>query len=113
MPLIEILEILIDAACAPRAGGNGARDAASRSRRPTALVEVPYEALTPRRNDTANLLVPLCASFSHVAFSTFRPVQPSLSNTKGYSSTYLAMVFAYVRAGTQKQRAVFGYLPEH
>lgn len=39
---------------------------------PTALVEVPYEALTPRENDTANLLVPLCASFSHVAFSTYR-----------------------------------------
>ena len=38
----------------------------------TALVEVPYEALTPRRNDTANLLVPVCASFSHIGFSTFR-----------------------------------------
>ena len=33
---------------------------------------MPYEALTPRRNDTANLLVPVCASFSHVAFATFR-----------------------------------------
>jgi hypothetical protein len=38
----------------------------------TALIEVPYEALTPRRNDTANLLVPVCASFSHIGFSTFR-----------------------------------------
>ena len=34
-------------------------------------------------------------------------------NTKEYSSTYLAMGFANVRAGTQKRRAVFGYPPEH
>ena len=39
-------------------------------------------------------------------------------NTKRYSSTYLTMGFAYVRAGTQKRRAqkrraVFGYQPEH
>jgi hypothetical protein len=38
----------------------------------TALVEVPYEAIIPRANDTSNLLVPVCASFSHVGFSTFR-----------------------------------------
>ena len=30
----------------------------------------------------------------------------SLSNTKGYSSTYLAMGFANVRAGTQKRHAL-------
>ena len=29
-----------------------------------------------------------------------------MCNTKGYSSTYLAMGFANVRAGTQKRRAV-------
>jgi hypothetical protein len=34
-------------------------------------------------------------------------------NTKGYSSTYLAMGFADVRAGTQKRRGVFGYPPDH
>ena len=34
-------------------------------------------------------------------------------NTKGYSSTYLAMVFANVRAGTQKSSGVFGYPSEH
>ena len=43
----------------------------------------------------------------------FGPSMPSLSNTKGYSSTYLAMGFANVRAGTQKRRGVFGYPPEH
>jgi len=37
-----------------------------------ALVEIPYEALTPRPDDTSNLVVPVCASFSHVAFSTYR-----------------------------------------
>ena len=40
------------------------------------------------------------------------PSMPAL-NTKGYSSTDLAMGFANVRAGTQKRRAVFGYPPEH
>ena len=38
---------------------------------------------------------------------------PAVGNTKGYSSTYLAMGFASVRASTQKSRAVFGYPPEH
>ena len=36
------------------------------------IIEVPYEAITPKADDTANLLVPVCASFTHVAFSTFR-----------------------------------------
>jgi len=36
------------------------------------LSEVPYGALTPRRDDTLNLLVPVCASFTHIAYSTFR-----------------------------------------
>ena len=40
------------------------------------------------------------------------PSMPAL-NTKGYSSTYLAMGFANVRAGTQKRRGVFEYPPEH
>ena len=38
------------------------------------------------------------------------PSMPSL-NTKGYSSTYLAMGFANVLP--KKRRAVFGYPPEH
>ena len=40
-------------------------------------------------------------------------LQVSKIQYKVYSSTYLAMGFAYVRAGTQKRRAVFGYPPEH
>ena len=38
---------------------------------------------------------------------------PRVRNTKGYSSTYLAMGFANARAGTQTRRGVFGYPPEH
>jgi hypothetical protein len=36
------------------------------------LVEVPYEALIPKANDTANLYAPVCASFTHIAFATYR-----------------------------------------
>lgn len=36
------------------------------------LVEVPYEALTPKSDDTANLLVPVCVSSTHIAFATYR-----------------------------------------
>ena len=52
----------------------GGRDGGRQHTRacPGGLVEVPYEALTPRADDTANLLVPVCASFSHIAFSTYR-----------------------------------------
>ena len=33
---------------------------------------IPYRALTPRRSDAENLLVPVCISASHVAFSSVR-----------------------------------------
>jgi hypothetical protein len=33
---------------------------------------IPYRALVPRRGDCANLLVPVCLSASHVAFSSLR-----------------------------------------
>ena len=36
------------------------------------LTEVPFGALLPRRGEVANLAVPVCASFTHVAFSTYR-----------------------------------------
>jgi hypothetical protein len=38
---------------------------------------IPYRALTPRREDCENLLVPLCLSASHVAFGSVR-MEPTL-----------------------------------
>jgi hypothetical protein len=34
--------------------------------------EVSYRVMTPRKNEINNLLVPVCASFSHVGFCTYR-----------------------------------------
>ena len=34
--------------------------------------EIPYRAITPRREDCTNLLVPVCLSASHVAFGSIR-----------------------------------------
>eukprot|EP01060_Flectonema_neradi_P007909 TRINITY_DN15626_c0_g1_i1.p1 TRINITY_DN15626_c0_g1~~TRINITY_DN15626_c0_g1_i1.p1 ORF type:complete len:673 (+),score=102.65 TRINITY_DN15626_c0_g1_i1:81-2099(+) len=36
------------------------------------LTEIPYEVFVPAEDDTINLLVPVCASFSHIAFATYR-----------------------------------------
>jgi hypothetical protein len=38
---------------------------------------IPYRALTPRREDSERLLVPLCLSASHVAFASVR-TEPTL-----------------------------------
>jgi hypothetical protein len=39
---------------------------------PWQLTEIPYRVLTPARGDTPNLLVPVCASMTHIAFATYR-----------------------------------------
>lgn len=71
-------------ACDPTSGREGRRTVAGgqrgrarlrpRPRRfcPGGLLEVPYAALTPRRDDTANLLSPVCASLTHIAQATYR-----------------------------------------
>ena len=52
----------------------GGRDAGRLKNLPgsTQLTEIPYEALIPQDRDTTNLLVPVCASFSHIAIATYR-----------------------------------------
>jgi hypothetical protein len=39
---------------------------------PVQPYEIPYRAITPRREDTTNLLVPVCLSATHTAYSSVR-----------------------------------------
>ena len=63
------------------------------------LTEIPYEALTPRRAETQNLLVPVCASLTHVAFATYR-LEPQYA-VFGQSAAVAAVLAA--RAGVAVQ----------
>ena len=69
---------------------------------PGGLVEVPYEALTPKRGDTANLLVPVCASFTHIAFATFR-LESQYAVFGHASGTAAALALASSRAAPTVQ----------
>lgn len=50
--------------------------------------EIPYRVLLPKRRDAQNLLVPVCSSASHVAFSTIRmePCYQMLGHVAGVAA---------------------------
>jgi FAD dependent oxidoreductase len=59
---------------------------------PVPAYQIPYAALTPRREDCRNLLVPVCLSASHVAFSSIRmePQYQMLGHAAGLAAAQVA-----------------------
>ena len=56
-----------------------------------AVYEVPWRALVPRRQEVTNLIVPVCISASHVAFSSYRlePQYFALGQSAGVAAAML------------------------
>ena len=59
---------------------------------PGKVYEIPYRAITPKAAECENLLVPVAASFSHVAFCAFRlePTWMTAGHSAGVAATMAA-----------------------
>jgi hypothetical protein len=70
--------------------------------------EIPYRVLLPREREATNLLVPVCVSASHVAFSTLRmePVYQMLGHAAGLAAALC------LEHGTSVQRVLVQTLRE-
>jgi hypothetical protein len=85
--------------------------------------QVPYRSLTPKRVECTNLLVPVCLSASHVAFSSIRvePTWMMLGQSAGVAAalaakrdlTVQSLPVAELQAALRKQGQVLDLLPEH
>jgi hypothetical protein len=85
--------------------------------------QVPYRSLTPKRAECTNLLVPVCLSASHVAFSSIRvePTWMMLGQSTGVAAALCAKASCSVQelpmdtlqAALRKAGQALDLLPEH
>jgi len=99
---VKRMAVLIDGVW--RVANTGGRDTGRSKWGPSKLIEVPYEVFIPQRNDTANLLVPVCVSSTHVGFSAFR-LEPQYA-VFGHSAGVAAAIAAREKKCVQDVDAV-------
>lgn len=90
---------------------------------PVQPYQLPYRSLTPKRNEAVNLLVPVCFSASHIAYSSMRmePQYMILGHAAGVAAALAVEKSASVQdidvpelqKRLRSQGAIFEYGPEH